>query len=111
MRTPGATRLDAHGPPRTGPLTPTVVRCDGLDHPLARTEFPFPFVSVTAVSAEDLPTWLGPTLSLATLGVTSELLETLRASDTVERLSPDASHSLDTPMGHLHLARMTELLR
>jgi hypothetical protein len=48
-------------------LQPTVVRC-GPDHPLARTELPFPFVAVVAVAAERAVSWLGPSLAVTLLG-------------------------------------------
>ena len=92
-------------------LRPTVIHCSDPGHPLARSELAFPFVSVSSVSEEALVTWLGPTLTVATLGVSPRLTARLAENPEVERLSPQAPHSLDTPMGELHLRRMQELLQ
>ena len=60
--TPRSTRTSPAAAPRTADSTetaptrrrpyplPTVVHCDSVEHPLARTEFPFPFTSVVEVS-------------------------------------------------------------
>jgi acyl-CoA reductase-like NAD-dependent aldehyde dehydrogenase len=59
----GPRRVDAHG---LAWLLPTVVRC-GLEHALARTELPFPFVSVVQVARAELAGALGPTLACMVL--------------------------------------------
>ncbi len=51
-------------------LLPTVVLCDGPDHPLANREFLFPFAAVVAVAADEMsrmPVPLGKTLVLTAL--------------------------------------------
>ena len=35
-------------------LLPTVVRCQQPDHPLAQTEFPFPFVAISQVPQDEI---------------------------------------------------------
>ena len=44
-------------------LRPTVVRCTRLDHPLASTEYMFPFASLVEVPQADVLAWIGPTLA------------------------------------------------
>ncbi len=43
-------------------LQPTIIRCYSLDHPLANTEYMFPFASVVEMPIEKIPQWIGPTL-------------------------------------------------
>ena len=43
-------------------LLPTVVWCEDAEHPLARSEFLFPFVSVVQVPQDEMPERMGPTL-------------------------------------------------
>lgn len=76
-------------------LLPTVVRC-GLAHPLARTEFPFPFVSVVEVPASETVEALGPTLALLALTDDDVLRAALRDARHVDRL-----HLTDTPTSRI----------
>jgi acyl-CoA reductase-like NAD-dependent aldehyde dehydrogenase len=91
-------------------LAPTVVLCSDPQHPLARLELPFPYTSVTSVPEGALMTWLGSTLSVATLGVDATLEQAIIRAPNVERLCANAPHSLSTSMAGLHLERMRGLL-
>ncbi len=66
-------------------LQPTVVWVPA-DHPLARTEMPFPFVAVTEVPPASLVDWLGPTLVLAAITEDSALRRALLDARHVDRL-------------------------
>jgi len=68
-------------------LLPTVVRCDSLEHPLANTEYMFPFASVVQVPQEELLAALGPTLVLSAITRDPELLAGLTSSPDVHRLN------------------------
>ncbi len=46
-------------------LLPTVIHCDSMDHPLARSEFLFPYTAVVETSNDAAFASLGKTLSLA----------------------------------------------
>ena len=112
---PGARRASVpaicvQGPGGELRLGPTVVHCERHDHPLARVELPFAFVSVTALQASELIEWLGTTLSVATLGADDATVASLRQASAIERLCPKAPHSLETSMASLHLERMQRLL-
>lgn len=67
-------------------LRPTVVRCPA-DHPLARTELLFPFVSVVEVPRAELVRGLGSSLVVTALTADAELRRELLASEHVERLN------------------------
>ncbi|MDA0323062.1 MAG: aldehyde dehydrogenase family protein [Verrucomicrobia bacterium] len=43
-------------------LLPTVVYCEKLDHPLAKSEYLFPYVSVVEIAQDEVLDWIGPTL-------------------------------------------------
>ncbi len=66
-------------------LRATVVRC-GLDHPLARTELPFPFVAVCPADAGDVIDALGPTLALTIVTEDARLVRAARDARNVQRL-------------------------
>jgi hypothetical protein len=68
-------------------LLPTIVRCEGPDHPLANREFLFPFASVVEVAPEALPHRLGPTLALTAITEDRALVARLLASPLVHRLN------------------------
>ena len=119
LLTVGAQRLspDGFGTPPPHPsapdqssLAPTVIHCESGSHPLARIELPFPFVSVTSVEEQAVLSWLGPTLAVATLGVSTALERAIEANHDIERLCPSAPHSLSTSMAETHLERMRGLL-
>lgn len=43
-------------------LQPTIVYCDDPEHPLGRTEFPFPFAAVIERSQNEMLAWIGSSL-------------------------------------------------
>ncbi len=68
-------------------LLPTILRCRSLQHPLANTEFLFPFASVVEVAADELPACLGPSLVVTAITRDAALVERLLAARHVERLN------------------------
>lgn len=68
-------------------MRPTLIRCDSLEHPLARTELLFPFASVVQVPEGELVSALGH--SLVVSGITREpaLQAALHAANHVDRLN------------------------
>src|SRR5262249_23970076 len=48
-------------------LLPTVIWCENPDHPLANTEFLFPYVSVVEMHQEEMLKRIGPTLVVSAL--------------------------------------------
>ena len=71
-------------------LQPTVVLCDGPDHPLANREFLFPYAAVVALTPEQmsrLPEAMGRTLVVTALTRDRRLLDRLLASPLVDRLN------------------------
>ena len=63
------------------------MRCASIDHPLARTEFMFPFTSVVEVPAEGLVAALGPSLAVTVITRDAELVRQILDSGNVDRLN------------------------
>ena len=98
LHTPGAREvtLDHRGSPRLATfdgctyLQPTVVCCDGPDHPLANREFLFPYAAVVALTPDQvsqLPQPMGKTLVVSALTRDRRLVDRLLASPLVDRLN------------------------
>lgn len=66
-------------------LRPTVVRV-APEHPLARTEFSFPFVSVVEVPDAQMVAWMGPSLVVAAITEDAALVRQLLDADAIDRL-------------------------
>lgn len=68
-------------------LRPTIVRCAAADHPLARTEFLFPFASVVEVPQARFLETMGPSLVATAITQDKGLIEALIESPLVHRLN------------------------
>jgi hypothetical protein len=83
-------------------LLPTVILCESADHPLARLELPFPFVSVVGVRPEALPQALGPTLAATLITSDEGVVRRVLASPLVNRvnLGPLPTHQVRWDQPH-----------
>jgi len=97
-------------------LRPTVVRCDDPDHPLARAEYLFPFVTVVEVPQEEMLQRIGETLVGTAITEDERFRRELLAARNVDRLNlgaiPTSRVSWDQPHeGNLfeHLYRQRAL--
>jgi len=68
-------------------LRPTVVRCQGLDHPLANTEYMFPFVSVVEVPQDQMLQAIGPSLVVTAITRDQGFLDELVRCRDIDRLN------------------------
>ena len=91
-------------------LLPTIVRCDTLAHPLANTEFLFPFASVVEMPLEAAIERLGPTLAATIVTTDADLISRVSACAGIERLNigpiPTSRVQWDQP----HEGNLFELL-
>ena len=95
LKVPGATDLTAkyHGGQRVVEeagctfLRPTVVWCEDPEHPLANTEFLFPFVSVVEVPQGEILDRIGPSLVVTAITEDETFIHDLLGSPEVERLN------------------------
>ena len=68
-------------------LRPTVIWCEDPEHPLANTEFPFPFASVVEVSSAALVEAIGATLVATAITEDASLTQNLIATPLIDRLN------------------------
>jgi len=68
-------------------LKPTIVHCLERDHPLANTEYMFPFTSVVEVAPEDVLDHIGPSLVVTAITRDEELVRRLVDSPLIDRLN------------------------
>ena len=99
-------------------LLPTVVLCDGAEHPMANKEFMFPFVSVVKATPDQIPEALGPSLVVTAITSDPKLIRKLVSSPNVDRLNigavPTSQISWDQPhegnlFEHLYARRAFQL--
>lgn len=101
-------------------LRPTVIRCTDPDHPLAHSEFGFPFAAVVEVPQETLLTAIGPTLVATALTGEDEVRYEILTAPHVDRLNlgpvPTYQISWDQPhegnlFDHLYQQRAFQIAR
>ncbi len=68
-------------------LLPTVIHCEDPSHPLAASEFIFPFVAVVETPADELLERIGPTLIGTVITEDEELVAQALASRSIDRLN------------------------
>jgi len=68
-------------------LLPTIIRCDSIEHPLAKTEFLFPFASVVEVAQDEMVEAMGPSLVVTAITKDPQLIDALTRSPNVDRLN------------------------
>ncbi len=68
-------------------LQPTIVRAAALDHPLANTEYLFPFASVIEVPDHEALAWMGDTLALTAITRAPRNVAALLAAKHIGRLN------------------------
>ena len=95
LKVPGATDVTAivRGPERVVQvdgctfLLPTVIWCEDWQHPLANSEFLFPFVSIVEVPQKAMLERIGPTLVVTAITEDSGFRRDLLNSPAVDRLN------------------------
>lgn len=68
-------------------LLPTVIWCENPQHPLANTEYLFPFVSVVEAPQPEILNRIGSTLVVSAITEDEEFIDDLLCSTDVERLN------------------------
>ena len=83
-------------------LLPTVVWCEDGSHPLANTEFLFPFVSVVQAPQEQLLNMIGPSLVVTALSDQRDFVAELLATPAIDRLNigPIGTHRIQWDQPH-----------
>jgi acyl-CoA reductase-like NAD-dependent aldehyde dehydrogenase len=91
-------------------LRPTVVRCDSPDHPLARTEYLFPFTSVVEVEAEALAASAADSLVVTAVTRDPALTRALIDDAGIGRLNLGPQPTTKIDWGQPHEGNLFELL-
>lgn len=83
-------------------LNPTVVWCDDFEHPLANTEYLFPYASVVEVSQSEILDKIGPSLVVTAITEDRAFIDKLLNSPHVERLNVGAipTHQISWDQPH-----------
>lgn len=68
-------------------LQPTIVRCEAREHPLANTEYLFPFASVVEVEDAEALAWMGDSLVVSAITRDPENIARLTRSKHIGRLN------------------------
>ena len=118
LKTSGATDLSAavRGETRVADvdgvryLQPTVVQCTDREHPLARSEYLFPFVSVVEVPESEMITWIGPTLVCSVISEDEALRRAALASPDIDRLNLGAIPTTNVQFDQPHEGNLFEFL-
>jgi acyl-CoA reductase-like NAD-dependent aldehyde dehydrogenase len=118
LAVPGARDVTAHY--RRGPrlvahdgltyLLPTIVRCDSLEHPLANTEFLFPFASVVELPATAALEAIGPTLVASVVSRDANLLDAAALCPHIDRLNLGAVPTCTVTWDQPHEGNLFEFL-
>jgi len=118
METPGATDLTAahRGEERLVEyegakyLLPTLVRCGRFDHPLANTEFMFPFASVVEMSNDDVFERIGPTLVATVISADDAFVGRAMRCRSIDRLNLGALPTSRVEWDQPHEGNLFEFL-
>ena len=68
-------------------VLPTIILCEGPDHPMANREYMFPFASVVSIAPEQIPDAFGPSLVVTGITDDAEIIQRLITSPNVDRLN------------------------
>ncbi|YCM46633.1 aldehyde dehydrogenase family protein [Verrucomicrobiaceae bacterium 227] len=68
-------------------LCPTLIACDDKDHPLANTEFMFPYASIVEMPQSEMLATIGETLVVSAFTEDKDWIQALMLSPDIERLN------------------------
>lgn len=71
-------------------MVPTIMRCDSITHPLANTEFLFPYASVVEMPQSEMLGSIGKSLAVAAITKDQAWIDELIAAPHIERLNVGA---------------------
>ena len=91
-------------------LRPTVVLCDDPGHPLANTEYLFPFVSIVEIAAPLMPARIGPSLVVTALTDDEALQRQLLECPDIDRLNLGPVPTLNISWDQPHEGNLFEFL-
>jgi len=91
-------------------VLPTIIRCDNVEHPLANTEFLFPFTSVVEISQDQMLDAIGPSLVVSAITHDAEFRSALIQSPDIDRLNLGAAPTCRVQWDQPHEGNLFEFL-
>lgn len=91
-------------------LLPTVIYCDRVDHPLANTEFLFPFTSVVEMDQDKMLDAIGPSLVVSGITRDANFRSALMQSRDINRLNLGAAPTCRVQWDQPHEGNLFEFL-
>ena len=91
-------------------MLPTIMRCDSLDHPLANTEFLFPYASVVEMPQSEMLGSIGKSLAVAAITNDQAWIDELIAAPHIERLNVGAMATNHVEWDQPHEGNLFEFL-
>ena len=91
-------------------LHPTIVRCDSIDHPLARTEYLFPYAGIVEMPQADMLDNIGPSLVISAFTEDREWIGQLLRSPDIDRLNTGIMPTCQVQWEQPHEGNLFEFL-
>jgi acyl-CoA reductase-like NAD-dependent aldehyde dehydrogenase len=91
-------------------LSPTIVHCNSMNHPLANREFLCPYASVVEVPQSEMLQSIGPSLVVTAITRDPSFTQELLNSDLIERLNLGAIPTMKISWDQPHEGNMFEFL-
>ncbi len=91
-------------------LSPTIVHCNSMNHPLANREFLCPYASVVEVPQSEMLESIGPSLVVTAITRDPSFTQELLNSDLIERLNLGAIPTMKISWDQPHEGNMFEFL-
>ena len=91
-------------------LHPTVVRCDNIDHPLAKTEFLFPYAAVVEMPQSEMLANIGPSLVISAFSKDDAWINQLVRSPEIDRLNTGVMPTCQVQWEQPHEGNLFEFL-
>jgi acyl-CoA reductase-like NAD-dependent aldehyde dehydrogenase len=91
-------------------LHPTIVRCDSIDHPLAKTEFLFPYASVVEMPQAEMLANIGPSLVVSAFTKDQSWINQLLRSQDIDRLNTGVMPTCQVQWEQPHEGNLFEFL-
>jgi len=91
-------------------LSPTIVHCESMDHPLSNREFLCPYASVVEVSQSEMLRSIGPTLVVTAITKDENFKRQLLSAANIERLNIGPISTMKISWDQPHEGNMFEFL-
>jgi len=91
-------------------LSPTIVHCESMDHPLSNREFLCPYASVVEVSQSQMLRSIGPTLVVTAITKDENFKRQLLSAANIERLNIGPISTMKISWDQPHEGNMFEFL-